>query len=432
MEQGIVVLKLIEEGETGEYKAIPLYSPVLKIMLIFNLAIILGVILLILLLKKPLYIAIVASVIVTAFLFHIDLSTFMHLCWKGISNKETIVILLVLYFITYLQKMLENRQQLVQAQENLYGIFNNRRINATLGPVIIGLLPSAAAVNICADIVDEASGDYLDINEKTFVTSFFRHIPESFLPTYSSILLLIEISGVSLSGFIIGMIPMVLVLYFLGYIFYVRKIPKATGNKVQGVKGEYVVKLLKNVWSLLLIIGLILAFNISAYMATVISIVLGLIIYRFNLREIVTMLKTAVEFKMLLNAALVMVFREFIQYCGLVEQLPTLLASANLPTYLVFGIIYFIGAVLIGSNAIVAMTTSLAFATVPHAGVPLAILLVGFSYAAMQISPTHYCLFVAIDYFKSDYFALVRKTYLPILAYCLFAVVYYNFLLLVM
>ena len=58
-------------------------------------------------------------------------------------------------------------------------------------------------------------------------------------------------------------------------------------------------------------------------------------------------------------------------------------------------------------------------------GLPLAILLMAFTYAAMQLSPTHYCIFVALDYFKADFVGIVKKTVLPILCFLVVTVLYY-------
>lgn len=72
-----------------------------------------------------------------------------------------------------------------------------------IAPVIIGFLPSAGAVNICGAIVDKATGKDLDVEEKTFVTSYYRHISESFSPTYNAILLALSITAVSTGQFVL-------------------------------------------------------------------------------------------------------------------------------------------------------------------------------------------------------------------------------------
>ncbi len=400
-------------------------------MILVKLCVILAVIVAILLFKKPLYVAILAGIAAVILLCKIDPAAALGLTVRGITNRETIVVVAVLYLITYLQRLLEMRGQLQEAQRDLNGIFGNRRINATLAPVFIGLLPSAAAVNICADIVDDACGEDLNRDEKTFVASYYRHIPESFLPTYPSVLLMAELSGVPLSGFVGGMLPLVAVLYGLGYVFYLRKVPKVTGEESPYGRLQSLKRLFSHLWSLFLIVALILAFNLPIYLAVLGVIALSVFVYQFHWAELRPVFRSAVEKQMLLNSVLVMVFREFIQYSGTIEALPKALSVLSIPQYMIFALIFFIGALMIGNNAIVAMTASLAFASIPGAGVPFAILLISFTYAAMQISPTHYCLFIAIDHFRSDYATLVKKTVLPILVFCAAAVAYYNVLLLI-
>ncbi len=75
--------------------------------------------------------------------------------------------------------MLEARSQIKLAGQDLDGLFHNRRVNAAGASMFIGLLPSAAAMLLCGNIVKEATEGYLKPREQAFVTSWFRHIPES-------------------------------------------------------------------------------------------------------------------------------------------------------------------------------------------------------------------------------------------------------------
>ena len=399
-------------------------------MILLKLGIILAVIVVLLCLTRPLYLAITVGMVATALLFAIDWRVCLQLVWKGLSNYDTIVVVSGLYLITYLQRMLEKRQQLRKAQQDLDDVFHNRRINASLAPIFIVLLPSAAAVNICGEIVQEACKDDLKTEEKAFVTSYYRHIPESFLPTYPSVILMAQLSGVAMASLVLGMVPLVIVLYLLGYVFYLRKVPRRTAGAppVQSGGGKAWLRLLQHLWTLFLVVLLILLFNAPIYIALGVAIVCAVFVYRFRWQELRPMFKSAFEFQMLLNSALVMVFREFIQYSGAISQLPDILGHLPIPTAVIFAIIYFIGALMIGNNAIVAMITAMAFSVIPAGGMPLAVLLMAFTYAAMQVSPTHYCLFVAIDYFKTDFGKLIRCTVLPILCYMGVTLLYYGLL----
>ena len=113
-------------------------------------------------------------------------------------------------------------------------LFNNRRVNASAAPAVIGLLPSAGAMTICAEIVRSSCQDYLSNEDMTCVTSFYRHIPESFLPTYSSILIALAVSGVGAGEFVLAMLSLVAALFIIGHIFYLRRVPRSTGQKPEG------------------------------------------------------------------------------------------------------------------------------------------------------------------------------------------------------
>src|SRR5699024_4348563 len=335
---------------------------------------------------------------------------------------------LAFYTITFLQRMLEKRGHLLLAERSLTNIFNSRRINVMIAPFVIGLLPSPGAVLIAAPIVDNASGEYLDKEEKTFVTSFFRHISEAFLPTYASILLAINLSGVGMTPFVIGMLPMVFALFYLGYIFYVRKIPKAE-KQLEGVNRSVEIKLLiKSLWTIVLTIVIILAFGIPVHISAVLVIILSIIINKFSFKEIKPMFKTAFETKLIITTVLIMIFKELLVNAGVIEQLLIYFSKLPISPYIIFGLIFFFGTLLIGSQGMIALALPLSFATIANGGLGLLILLMSATYIAMQISPTHICLAIITEEYGTTFSSLVRKT-VPILI--LFTIIFsaYSYLL---
>ena len=65
---------------------------------------------------------------------------------KSMISEATIMVLLNCYLITFLQRMMELRGHLDLAQRSLSRLFNSRRVNASIAPVFIGLLPSPGAI----------------------------------------------------------------------------------------------------------------------------------------------------------------------------------------------------------------------------------------------------------------------------------------------
>lgn len=236
--------------------------------------------------RRPLYQAILGGLLVTAVLYRIPAAAIIVQTSHVFTDWDLFSVLLSLYLITFLQRMLEARGQIKLAQRDLDGLFHNRRVNAAGAALFIGLLPSAAAMLLCGDIVKSATDGYLKPREQAFVTSWFRHIPESSLPTYAGVLLMSTLSAVPLGSFMLGMIVPVLVLFALGYFPALARLPKDTGtppsqNRLRDLRGLFL-----HLWTLLLIIFLILALGLSVVPAVAFSIAAGIVVYRFRAREI--------------------------------------------------------------------------------------------------------------------------------------------------
>ncbi|MGI5935598.1 MAG: DUF401 family protein [Oscillospiraceae bacterium] len=382
--------------------------------------------------KRPLYQAILAGIFATMLLYLIPPKKSASLVWNVLTDWSSMSLLVILYAITFLQRMLERRSQIKLAQEDLNRLFNNRRVNATIAPLFIGLLPSAAAMILCGDIVREFTDGYLDKKEQAFVTTWFRHIPESVLPTYSSVLLICALAGVPIPDFMLGMIIPVLMLFFIGYFFYIRRLPRETGSPKSVNRAMDALNLLKHLWSLLLIIVLILATGLSVVASILIVIVLSLFVYRFKWHEIKQLFRQAVEPKMLLSTFFILIFKEFTNSTGVIYALPEFFGRLPIPLYLSFSLLFFFGCIISGSNSIIALGTAMAFSAIPDAGVPLMVLLMGMCHAAMQISPTHVCLAVVAEYYQVSMGELVRKTLPAIAIFCPLLIAYYHLLLLVL
>ena len=392
------------------------------------LGIIFLVIIAFLALRRPLYEAIAGGLAGTALLFHIPLTECIRMPLSLFGDWNSMAIVLSLYLITYLQQMMEARSLIRQSQDDLNGLFHNRRVNAAGASLFMGLMPSAASTLICGSIVRDTAEDYLDAREQAFVASWFRHIPESTLPTYTGVLLMASLSGVALPGFILSMVVPLVVLALLGFAFVLRKLPKDPGTPLSQNRLLDLLHLFQHLWPLLLILALILIFHIGVVPAVLVSMAGTAVVYRFSAKELLPMLHTAFDWKLLLNTYIVLVLKEYIAYTGVLKLLPEMLSRLPIPSFLIFALLFFLGGIVSGTNGIIALGTPLAFAAIPDGGAPLMMLLMCMCHAASQISPTHVCLAVAADCFHISIGDLVRKT-LPIsLVFACYMVCYYMLL----
>ena len=341
---------------------------------------------------------------------------------------DTFSLVATVYAIFVIQGLLEARGELKKAQENLSALFNNRRLNSAVAPVFIGLLPSAAAVTIAGEIVRDTCRDDIPVELQAFLTTFFRHIPESILPTYVSIILMCSLSGTPLASFVLLQIPMTALCFLLGYLLYARRIPKETGLPPCESKKKEALGALSHLWSLLLIIILVLAFGRSVLFSACIACLLLLAMHRFQPEELPAVLKKAFRGNVLCSTYLIMVFKEILKASSAAEELPKALLSIPLPAFVIFMILFFLAPFVVGCDATSAMFTVMAFSAVPGAGAPLAVLLQTTMYTAMQFSPTHICIHMTADYFHVP-FGRITRYMLPVAAILLPAAAAYYLLL---
>ena len=131
---------------------------------------------------------------------------------------------------------------------------------------------------------------------------------------------------------------------------------------------------------------------------------------------------------MLLGTAMVMVLKGFLNETGAVTDLVGALLTLPIPMFLVFGLIYFIGSIVVGGQAIIAMTMPYVFgaqALVPGYGPAMLVFIMALSHAGSQMSPTHICLSIIGEYYDVSLGDLIKKTLLPTVIYCAIAVCYY-------
>lgn len=103
---------------------------------LLKLAVMFGVIVVLLVMKKPLWQAIIGGILALAAEYQISPVKWPGLVVNVFTTWGSLSVLLSIYFITYLQRMLEARKQIKLASQDLDGLFHNRRIN---GPGLLSL-----------------------------------------------------------------------------------------------------------------------------------------------------------------------------------------------------------------------------------------------------------------------------------------------------
>lgn len=375
--------------------------------------------------KKSMSTAVIIGSIACWILYKIPANVGAITVANTVTSLTVLKMIGVMYVITFMQRMMEKRNAINTARDGLSGLFNSRWVNCAAAPIFIGLLPSPNAAFIAGDMVEASASEYLSKEEMAVTTSYFRHVSEAFLPTYQNIILALAITGYSASQFVIGMIPMVIVLIVLGILFFLKgKVPNKTGQANTTDKKEDIKKVAE-LWPILATIVLIVAFNIDTLYAAIRVIVVYFFVGKFKAGDVAPFFVSAFESKIVFNTLAVYIFKNFLELSGAIKLLPGFFSQFPIPTFLIFVLIFLFGTLVAGSMTMTASVLPVAMESVPNAGLPLVCLLMMISYIAMQISPTHICLSIVSEHFDVSLGDMVKKTIPLLVVFTIIAIAYY-------
>ena len=395
-------------------------------MIILKLTLIFILVMVIISKKQPIYTAVSIGSLLTWLFYGISLKNGFSAVMTGTFSKSTLSLILVMYIVTFLQKMMEKRGAIYRAQKGLSSLFNNRWINCAAAPTFIGMLPTPNAAFIAGDIVKASAGEYLTHEEMAVTTTYFRHVSESFMPTYTAILTALTLADIAAGDFVVAMLPIVAVIIASGCFWFLRgKVPMNTGEQPSKNKAADLLEIFKGLWPIITVILIVIFLGWEVHQASALILICYFFIHKFNFEEIKPYFRSSFQEKLVLNTFAVMIFKEFLTASGAINALPDFFALLPIPTFLVFVLIFLFGTIVSGSTAIIVLCLPIAMASVPEAGLPLLALLMGVVYAASQMSPTHICLVLTADYFGISLGTLIRKSIPPIMTTVVFAILYY-------
>ncbi len=375
--------------------------------------------------KKSMSTAVIIGSIACWILYKIPANVGAITVANTVTSLTVLKMIGVMYVITFMQRMMEKKNAINTARDGLSGLFNSRWVNCAAAPIFIGLLPSPNAAFIAGDMVEASASEYLSKEEMAVTTSYFRHVSEAFLPTYQNIILALAITGYSASQFVIGMIPMVIVLIVLGILFFLKgKVPNKTGQANTTDKKEDIKKVAE-LWPILATIILIVAFNVDTLYAAIRVIVVYFFVGKFKVGDVAPFFVSAFESKIVFNTLAVYIFKNFLELSGAIKLLPGFFSQFPIPTFLIFVLIFLFGTLVAGSMTMTASVLPVAMESVPNAGLPLVCLLMMISYIAMQISPTHICLSIVSEHFDVSLGDMVKKTIPLLVVFTIIAIAYY-------
>ena len=359
--------------------------------------------------------------LLTALLFRIPFNEILNGYWTLISSQRFISLTAVICLITVLGSLLKELGFLQRLSDSCRGLYGGRRTAAGLLPPLVGLMPMPGGALLSAPLVDEVLADEkYSAHFKCAVNYWFRHVVEHFMPIYPGMILTEAITGVPAGKVALLQFPLAIFMVIIGYVFFLRKID-GSGREEAGPRKSLfatVMNILVTLWPVASVLVLYAVFDINMALAALATVILLVLVTRPPRKSLFVSLKRGLTYKLVFLVFGILSFQTMLDLSGAIGSIQQLSTAYNFPPELIIILVCFTAGILTGMYAAyVALGYSLlaAFLFQPVI-VPSNILLAFLSgYIGMILSPTHLCLIVTNEYFKSDLLKVLRILVIPAL-----------------
>ena len=266
------------------------------------------------------------------------------------------------------------------------------RSAAITAPMIIGLLPMPGGAYTSAMITSplyEVLG--LKSEERTYVNYWFRHIFSITWPLVPGVVIVAGILG--LEPYMVSSYtwPISLASMTSGLILSTRLL-KESRLPEKDIRG------ILHLWPLLAVLSIVFITGVSMLHALLITSIVYILVTRVRLREFMHALKYALNPTILVVVIIALIFSKYLQFSNVGVEFVNLLKDWEIITSFILS---FVIGIAIGIESIsMALSTSILASFIP-----LEKLVYGFLglYIGHLLSPSHPCLVMTVEYYKSEY-----------------------------
>lgn len=334
---------------------------------------------------------------------------------ETLTMQRTWDLLLCLYFVMCLEVELRKSGSLHGMVVTLRNIFSSNKVTLAFMPAFLGLLPSLGGARFSAPIVQEASeGIAVDDEQKSAINLWFRHIFEFSNPLMPGVILACGIANVSI-GDLIDQVGWVTILCFvLGWIFLIVPSKITDPEKATNTQHDRTID-----WkSLILAFGpivtsflLIVAFDVQAALAMGLVVVAFIPLYFWFKRPISvkSVFTESLDKKLFFNVVCILYFIQLLTVIGTLDEIVNVFNNSALPQAVIIACLSFIFGVMTGmGQGYIAIVMPIVALMAPGNIVLVGIAMV-YGMAGQMVTPTHLCILVTVEYFKSRLWKTIGK-----------------------
>ena len=344
-----------------------------------------------------------------------ELSYLVRAFTETLSLSRTYDIILALYFVMCLEIQLRTSGALEGMVKALQRIFSSAKFTLAVMPAFLGLLPSLGGARFSAPIVEEASKE-IDITQehKAAINFWFRHIFEFSSPIIPGMIMACSIAGVPFSEFIKHLFWLTILAFSTGWFVLIRPIKQLDVTKNISADDEEASKnkmdLILSLAPVIITFLLVVLFDFNASLSMGVVTAGMFFVLRFtnryvNLKEIIL---GACDYKMFMNVLCILYFIQILTVTNVLNEIVVAFQKSPLPVPVIIACVSLIIGVLTGmSQGHVAIVMPIV-AAMQTGSLNLAGVAMAFGVAGQMLTPTHMCLVVTVDYFKSNFFQSLK------------------------
>jgi integral membrane protein (TIGR00529 family) len=352
---------------------------------------------------------------------------------ESVLDPKTVSLAIMVGLILILSNSMEKAGQMQRLLASFHGLTSSPRLNLTIFPALIGLLPMPGGAVFSAPMVKELGAQKgLSSDQLSFVNYWFRHIWEYWWPMYPGVLLAVVIAELNLALFVVLMVPLTLAAIYFG-----QRPIRSFHNSINSQKPAQSLPAKPFLWEMLPILiaivpglcaGVLMSsafprFTMAKETALVSCLCIAIIwIWREN-QFSGDLIRRLLINKNLLNifymVAAIMIFKGILADSQAVKAISDELISLKIPLLIIIAFLPFLVGLVCGiAIAFVGSTFPILIPMIHSVGESqfmLAYIMFAMvcGFAGVLLSPLHLCLILSNDYFKTQLLSVYKHLWLP-------------------
>lgn len=333
----------------------------------------------------------------------IDLLDVVWIFAETTRDSTTIALVTVTFGIGLLSLLYKETGTLNSLSRSIGELLKNPKLVVSTLPAILGLLPVPGGALMSAPLVESAAEKLgLGNAKKTYVNVWFRHIIFPIYPMGQVLILTATLTNTQIPSILISQIPVVAVMTLAGYLIVLRKAAIHNSVTRRTKLGENLKKFLISFSPILVMILAVAFLRVDVSVAAFIGISLLILIAKPTKQVLIKAVSNTAIYKVALAAYGAMLLRSVVTASGISEAIGQTIAATNVGEVVLLSAIPVVLGFLVGlPSGSVAISAPIIAGVITFTPRSASLLYIS-AYLGYLAAPTHLCLALTTDYFKSS------------------------------